>query len=300
MSVAGIMDALRHDPFTTFAEGFRNRRVYLKPYVGNSGDELIAQGARSLLKRLGIPLTWNLQEADLILWPGGNPSMWQSNVDQMIEVLDAFPKAGFAVAPATFQDAGFNWRLPLQKAGSRLVAVFARDAASHALLLSADLPKGAVIGLGHDPALHLVNEPWVEEQRAGATQEYALLAFRTDHEAGHAGSQNGLLTVLKGVWPRAARALSRSRNRAGRLDQARAAVKDLGLPIREADVSSFNPGIFVEAVRRAAVVHTDRLHTMLLAAMLDKEIVAYPTAYGKLEGVAAQSLRGYDRLRFAT
>jgi exopolysaccharide biosynthesis predicted pyruvyltransferase EpsI len=77
------------------------------------------------------------------------------------------------------------------------------------------------------------------------------------------------------------------------------AVKALGLPVREIDVSAYNPGIFIEAVRRAAVVHTDRLHTMLLAAMLDKEIVAYPTAYGKLEGVAAQSLRGYDRLRFA-
>jgi exopolysaccharide biosynthesis predicted pyruvyltransferase EpsI len=300
MSIDGIVESLKGDTFTTFAEGLRDRRVYLQPYVGNSGDELIVQGGRRLLNRLRVPLTWNPHEADLILWPGGNPSMWKSNVEQIVAVLDAFPSTAFAIAPATFQDSKVDWRAALHHAGPRLLAVFARDAGSHALLQSAGLNPATIIGLGHDPALQLVNEAWVVEQRAAATREYVLVAFRTDHEAHRSDVRHGLIGVLQQVWPRAARSINRTRGRQSRLEQARASASSTGLPVREADVSSYNPEIFIEAVRRAAVVHTDRLHTMLLAAMLDKEIVAYPTAYGKLESVAAQSLRGYDRLRFVT
>ena len=56
-------------------------------------------------------------------------------------------------------------------------------------------------------------------------------------------------------------------------------------PIKVCDASSLLLEYFLEIVRCAAEVHTDRLHCMLLAAMLGKPTFAYPTAYGKLEAV---------------
>jgi exopolysaccharide biosynthesis predicted pyruvyltransferase EpsI len=50
--------------------------------------------------------------------------------------------------------------------------------------------------------------------------------------------------------------------------------------------------VFVETVRDAAEVHTDRLHVMLLAVMLGKPVIAYQTLYGKLEAVYEHSLKG--------
>jgi exopolysaccharide biosynthesis predicted pyruvyltransferase EpsI len=56
----------------------------------------------------------------------------------------------------------------------------------------------------------------------------------------------------------------------------------------------------MEIVRSAAEVHTDRLHCMLLAAMLGKPTFAYPTAYGKLEAVYAHSVKHWAHVEFVT
>jgi exopolysaccharide biosynthesis predicted pyruvyltransferase EpsI len=56
----------------------------------------------------------------------------------------------------------------------------------------------------------------------------------------------------------------------------------------------------MEIVRSAAEVHTDRLHCMLLAAMLGKPTFAYPTAYTKLEAVYAHSVRQWAHVQFVT
>jgi exopolysaccharide biosynthesis predicted pyruvyltransferase EpsI len=63
------------------------------------------------------------------------------------------------------------------------------------------------------------------------------------------------------------------------------------LPLLCADVSKLRFEVFVETIRAAHEVHTDRLHVMLFAAMLGKKVYAYPTSHGKLEGVYRHSRR---------
>ena len=67
-----------HDEYVEFLRSKRGQTVYLKPYWGNSGDELIWRGSEILLNELGLVRTLNPQKPDIILWPGGNPSMWET------------------------------------------------------------------------------------------------------------------------------------------------------------------------------------------------------------------------------
>ena len=71
-------------------------------------------------------------------------------------------------------------------------------------------------------------------------------------------------------------------------------------PLRICDASLCIFPVFLETIRSAAEVHTDRLHCMLLAAMLGKPTFAYPTAYGKLEAVYAHSVRHWAHVEFVT
>jgi exopolysaccharide biosynthesis predicted pyruvyltransferase EpsI len=69
--------------------------------------------------------------------------------------------------------------------------------------------------------------------------------------------------------------------------------------VKVRDVAHFDFDSFVDAVCHAAEVHTDRLHTMLLGALLGKRVFAYSTSYGKLEAVYAHSLKDWARVEFA-
>ena len=63
------------------------------------------------------------------------------------------------------------------------------------------------------------------------------------------------------------------------------------LPHKIIDASALDFESFVETIRCASEVHTDRLHCMLLAVMLGKPTYAYPTSYGKLETIYKHSLK---------
>jgi exopolysaccharide biosynthesis predicted pyruvyltransferase EpsI len=65
---------------------------------------------------------------------------------------------------------------------------------------------------------------------------------------------------------------------------------------RDAPMMSFES--FVESVRRASEVHTDRLHCMIMALLLGKQTFAYATAYSKLEGVYEHSIKSWADVTF--
>ena len=188
-----------NDPFVKFLQTRLDRRVYLKPYRGNSGDELISMGNEVLLKELGIEQVVDPRKADLILWPGGNPAMWQEHLAGWQDCWKQFPNTEFVVAPATFQGSVQDWRTPLETTRARIGGVFARDTVSFRELQSLKLSGGAVIGLGHDPAFHLRNSEWVARHREAATSEYILASFRGDHESVFAKPVWG--GKLSGIWP---------------------------------------------------------------------------------------------------
>lgn len=71
-------------------------------------------------------------------------------------------------------------------------------------------------------------------------------------------------------------------------------IETSGLPIRKVDLSSqifvsFNE--YVEQIRNAAVIVTDRLHVALPAAIVGKQVYLVEAGYYKLTGVYQQSLK---------
>src|SRR5579871_6670150 len=62
-----------------YVEALRARAgkvFYRMPYPGNAGDTLIQFATETLLAGLGIQTTVDPRAAEVILVPGGNPSMW--------------------------------------------------------------------------------------------------------------------------------------------------------------------------------------------------------------------------------
>jgi exopolysaccharide biosynthesis predicted pyruvyltransferase EpsI len=287
-----------NDPFVNFLQSRKRARVYLKPYRGNSGDALIWMGDELLLKELGIEQVVDPRKADVILWPGGNPTMWQGNLDGWRECWRLFPDAEFVVAPATFQGKDLGWQTLLQTAKVGIGGAFARDKESYRNLQQLGLSE-TTIGLGHDPAFQLKDSEWVARHRAAATAEYTLASFRRDHESIIARPSWGRLSRQ---WPWRSVFFRHQRRRLIQLHQKRLkAIREISraeLPVVECDASSLSFEMFVETVRRAGQVHTDRLHCLILAVLLGKEAFAYPTAYGKLEAVYEHSIKSWAEVNF--
>jgi exopolysaccharide biosynthesis predicted pyruvyltransferase EpsI len=287
------------DPFLEFLRARRGRIFYLKPYIGNSGDSLIMRGATELLLDLGITLTVDPRLADVVLWPGGNPTMWESNLSGWRETWANYPDAEFVVAPATFQFGTVDWAEEVRLATAKVTGLFARDVTSYENLKLSKLPDRITLGLSHDPALYLRNSLWLDEHKRAVTEDYALAAFRSDHEARLTCTQ--LLGFVVGCLPtRLANRLNRSllqRSRRRKIAAAKGKVP-CGTRFVEWDVSETSFDVFMEVVRSSSIVHTDRLHVMLLAAMLGKPVVAYETSYGKLEAVYEHSLRQWANVSF--
>jgi exopolysaccharide biosynthesis predicted pyruvyltransferase EpsI len=287
------------DAYFKFLKRQKGKILYLYPYVGNSGDSLIRMGTLRLLAELGISSTVDPKKADIILWPGGNPTMWCANVDGWRTVLQTYDHAKFVVGPATFQLWRYDWAAVIRCYSQRVIALFARDAVSYRNLTSVSLPSHIELGLGDDPSLYLRGSDWVESHKAAATAEYVLAAFRADHEGCTYRGSRSLLAwtcVPGGVRARLDRRAYRRSQRTKILSVAQ--HSNVKGDIKVADVAQYDFDSFVDAVRRASEVHTDRLHTMLLAVLFGKRVFAYPTSYAKLEAVYCQSLKDWATVEF--
>ena len=285
------------DPFVQFLLGQQGKRIYLKPYWGNSGDGLIWLGNELILKALGLERVMDPRHADIILWPGGNPTMWPGNLQNWKDCWHQWPGAKFVIAPATFQ--GNAWQTILHAGSQNVIGVFARDPKSLENLQRANLPAKIQIGLGHDPAFHLRGSEWISPHRKAATSEYILASFRDDHESSYLPtSPDGIATV----WPFTSIAVRREWRRKSEFKQHRmrriAEANQNNQPILEVDAPLMSFEAFVECVRRASQIHTDRLHCMIMALLLEKPVFAYSTAYGKLEAVYDFSVKSWAKVTF--
>lgn len=287
------------DPFVRFLVDNSQRVFYMKPYNGNSGDALIWLGTKHLLADLRIPRTLDPKAADIILMPGGNQTMWQLNIDIWKEVWSKYPDKDFAAGPSTVQLGVTSWLDDVKRSNARVAAIFARDPQSYTNLQKCGLDADIRIGLSHDPAIYLNGSQWMRDHREAATEDFVLAAFRGDHEGARG------LAGLRGTWaerllPRLCTRIDRrwrERSRRQKLAQA-ARHRRSAKPLKVCDASRYSFEYFVEIVRSAAEVHTDRLHCMLLAVMLGKTTFAYPTTYGKLEAVYAHSLKSWAQVEF--
>jgi exopolysaccharide biosynthesis predicted pyruvyltransferase EpsI len=288
-----------NDPFAEFLRARRGRKVYLKPYYGNSGDELIWMGDEILLNELGLIRVLNPCRADIILWPGGNPTMWNGNLAGWQDCWRRWPNTEFVVGPATFLGNNLPWKDLLKTTTANLAGLFARDPESYQNLCNLNLPSKIQIGLAHDPAFYLKDSQWIEEVRETCTSEYILASFRGDHEsAQNLPKANRLLRI----WPFSSlfhryRHRCHAAYRRERLEMV-GKMANSTLPLLEQDAPMLSFQSFIECVSRAGQVHTDRLHCMIISLLLGKEVFAYPTAYGKLEGVYEHSIKSWAKVHF--
>lgn len=283
------------EPYLEFLRGRANKVFYRLPYPGNAGDSLIQFATQVILGDLQIRTTVDPRKADVILVPGGNPTMWPTIGPQQWQILwKRYPQAEFIVGPAGFRSGYSDWARIIDESGGKVSGLFARDPESFQNLNAADLGANIVRVLSHDPALFLRHSKWMAAHREAATEEYDVAIFRDDHEANlkYSDALRGLRRVLPTrIYDRLVRrgahaAKSRKLHIARRTNNSTEVFM-------ENDLSRQRFEVFVEGIRAARAVHTDRLHAMLLAAMLGKKIFAYPTAHGKLEGVYRHSLQGW-------
>lgn len=287
------------DPYVAFLRKRKDRSFYLKPWNGNSGDVLIWMGTESLLTDLGIVRTLDPRKADVILIPGGNQTMWQGNIDVWKETWSRWPEKEFVVGPTTARLGYTTWSQDVEQLGRNVRGIFARDPQSYATLCECGWSQRIETGLSHDPALYLWDSELLNAHRQAATEEYVLAAFRQDHEARvHIGTRRtrweNLLPFFVCSRLRNRRVSAHQKNRIALVTRHTRRTE----PVRVCDASLSVFECFLEIVRSASEVHTDRLHCMLLAVMLGKPTFAYPTAYGKLESVYAHSLKGRAHVEF--
>jgi len=288
-----------NDPYIRFLSAHRNKIFHCQNYPGNAGDALIYAGTRLLLEQLGIATTKNPQDADVILIPGGNPSMWPGAGARFWRTLwEQFPQAEFVVGPAGFNARYPEWKSAISDSGFKVSGLFAREPSSYQALLDADLPDHIELGLSHDPALNLRSSEWLQKQRSAARSGYALLSFRDDHE-GNLHCVPLLEWLRRSIPGRVFKRLSRALTAMTKRQKIRRATSavDGEVEILVRDVSREDLETCARLVRTASEVHTDRLHIMLLAAMLGKPVVAYPTSHQKLETVYKHSVKDWAEVK---
>lgn len=288
-----------HDPYRCLLTSLAPKRVYICPYPGNAGDELIVRGTLSLLEQMGLERTMNGRVADLIIYPGGNPTMWREDIAVWRDAWHRFPSVPFVVGPATFQVFERHWIEELAQSGKSVRALVARDPVSYKVLQDeVALPHVKVL-LAHDPAFYLRGSALVDSWLEGVREDHDLCSFRNDHEGGGVPMQaaNFLgLRLPEGVVRRL-RAVSRRGMSKRKLVSAMRLI-DGTLPILVRDVSAMNFEMFLDAIMGSRSVHTDRLHVMICAALLGKKVYAYSTSYGKLEAVYEHSMREWSNVEF--
>jgi exopolysaccharide biosynthesis predicted pyruvyltransferase EpsI len=287
------------DPYIRFLLSRKDRVFYLKPYNGNSGDVLIWLGTERLLQNLKIARTLNPRTADVVLIPGGNQTMWHANVAIWKEVWSKWPDKEFVVGPTTVQLGATTWQKDLAQSTAKITGFFARDPQSYATLRECRLSDRIETGLSHDPALYLWDSDLIRAHREAATKEYVLAAFRLDHEA--TMNLSGRMLRRENLLPPFISRRIRKRWIANHQQKrlalaARHASRTEPLKVCDASQCSFE--YFIDLVRSASEVHTDRLHCLMLAVMLGKPTFAYPTAYRKIEAVYAHSLKGRAHVEF--
>jgi len=271
----------------------------MKPWDGNSGDVLIWLGTERLLNDLQVRRTLDPRAAEIILIPGGNQTMWQGNIEVWNDVGSRWPDKDFVVGPTTVRLGFSTWREEANRFGAHLKGIFARDPESYAILETCPWHESTITGLSHDPALYLRDSPLIRRHRQAATQEFLLGVFRQDHEGvpgpgawweNRAGLLPGCLSRRVHSW----------RERARRQQRIARIVRYCreGRPVKICDAAQYPFPYFLETLRSAAQVHTDRLHCMLLAVMLGKPTFAYPTSFGKLEAIYEHSVKGWAHVEF--
>ena len=268
--------------------------VYLDyPVHWNVGDLLIWLGAKKFLKRnKKKPLSWhsiknigpraraNISKSDTIIFHGGGNlgDLWPEYQKLREKIIQEYPDKRIVIFPQSvhFDDPGKIAKTCAIFKSHPNLHIFLRDRHSFSILDEQKVPN---LKLCPDMAHAL----WGELKSPSATTADPLYLLRRDKEVG--GSLPELEKVQPADWQDL---LTGFTNR----------FYKLGLRIDEADggkgrnllpAASLWDAVSHHMVRKAVnlfaphqTIVTNRLHGMILAALLKKKIVVYDNSYGKL------------------
>jgi exopolysaccharide biosynthesis predicted pyruvyltransferase EpsI len=288
------------DSYVKFLVGNKLRKFFCCYYPSNPGDHLIRKGAAQLLANLQIQTTNNPQQADFLLFPGGCPSMWPAVMNEIVRTIEKFPDKKIVIGPSTFEYGFTNWPEILSRYADRFAGLFCRDKRSFQNLINAKLPETIVHGLSHDLSLYLKDSEWLTELKSNLSEEYILVALRRDHEMYPGLEEKFVEKILPVMNEKIARKIlhwARKRAKRRKVKNIARATKDRS-PIKNVDIWLFEDSQYLRTICSAKQVHTDRLHVMIVSAMLGKKVFAYKTLYDKLENVYEHSLKGWADVTF--
>ncbi|MGX9964980.1 polysaccharide pyruvyl transferase family protein [Roseomonas sp. F4] len=256
----------------------RNKSVLFLPNSGNAGDSLINMASMHCLERMNIRYKAVGSGADVVdqtvlLGGGGNFIPAYGTIRKAL--LNFHDKAKeIILLPHTIRG---NEDV-LEMLGPNITLI-ARDVESyqHALQVA----TRARVLLGHDMAFHLDAERLLRHSDAPTVYQPAFEEALERHKVNLAALQ---------AKPRVYFA-RRDVERAGPIGGADAdisAIFAFGTWPGKAEMSSWS---FLEAIRTAPPIESDRLHVGIGAALLGKDCVLHDNNYGKNKGVWQHSLR---------
>jgi exopolysaccharide biosynthesis predicted pyruvyltransferase EpsI len=288
------------DIYIQFLNQQKNQSFFCCPYPGNPGDRLIRRGTLQLLTDLDVKTTNDQQQADILLFPGGCPTIWPDVMDLIVKTLENYPDKKIVIGPATFEFGFTDWPDIFSRYANRIAGLFCRDNRSYQNLTTAELPETIVQGLSHDPAIYLKNFKWLEELKSDLSEEYILVALRRDKEMLPSAEERLTRKIMPLLSEKKSAKILHWAKKSAKLHKLKDIRKSCArdLPIRDVEIWLLDDSQYLQTICGAKEVHTDRLHVMIVAAMLGKKVFAYKTLYGKLENVYEHSLKGWADVTF--
>ncbi len=288
---------------------FTDKYCYLVDVLGNNGDELIKIGTRRALEKAGLKVSYSYDDADVIVFRGGAyiNDLYPQAVTKVADILSKMPKCPVIIFPQSY--IFFNGDITqLFSDRTKATYLFARERRSLKILSELAFPPSVKLGIDHDTALCLKDDPLVHSLQQKSTDGHILIVEREDVE-GTSGFVHKPFPVpfVKKLFPadfrmNVKRAIRKSRwVKNTKTDYAKTALEEVrnrwsdidGLPVISADISDQGTATFEEfcsLIANAAVVVTNRLHVGILSAMLGKRTLLREGSYHKISGVYEYSL----------
>lgn len=259
----------------------RNKEAYFFPNSGNAGDALINVAAIHSLERAGVRYKSvghqaNVEGKTVILGGGGNLIPDYATIRNALKNFYINAKQ-IILLPHTIRG---NEDL-LEALGSN-VTLICRDVESYGHASS--VCRHAQVLLGHDMAFHLDEDRLMKSPETEAVYRPAFKATLEKHRI-HLEE----LCARKKVY--FARIDGERAGPIGGNDIDISAIFALGTwPGQGAETSAWG---FLEAIRNAPYIVSDRLHVGIGAALLGKSCTLFDNSYGKNKGVWQNSIRYY-------
>jgi len=273
-------------PFYRFMESVRNKKTYFWEWEhGNNGNRLITMGVQRILKETGCELVESPEVGEQILTDGGGQfqDVFPRAFEKIAFLRREYPSLPIIMAPQIFGVRNVNFREICEISKSPFI-LFARDYISAESLREANLPACCQVHISQDPAFELQGSDFITNLVQESSEKHVLVAMRKDDFIRKDKPRTArLLARAKGTWlpKKIRRPLSWVRDRmvahlskdiiTSILKQEKVGRE---LPKIYRDVSSsVSFEEFVAAIRDAALVVTNRLHTAVLGNLLNKRVV---------------------------